>query len=187
MRRTMFVEEDKCIGCYACTVACQLEHDLPPRPVQPPLAVPKGPEPIRVLETWPEAIGGDVHASFRPIACVHCLDAPCIPACPLSAIFEDEETGVIRVSENECTCCELCLQACAHGAPQFYDGRMILCDLCAHRLGAWGKIGRRTACEAACPARAIHVGTTEEISILIAKAAAERADRVDRKAEWPYG
>jgi hypothetical protein len=36
--------------------------------------------------------------------------------------------------------------------------------LCIHRLGERGREGRYTACEAACPARAIHIGTTKENS-----------------------
>jgi Fe-S-cluster-containing dehydrogenase component len=180
MRRMMLVEEDKCIGCYACSVACKLEHDLPPHPAYPPLARPKGPEPIRVMEIWPEAVGEEVQPRFRPVACVHCLEAPCIPACPLSAIFEDFETGAVLVAEGGCTCCKLCLEACPHGAPQFYEGRMYLCDLCAHRAGERREMGRRTACEAACPARAIHVGTADEISALMGKVTAGTAARAGR-------
>jgi hypothetical protein len=46
--------------------------------------------------------------------------------------------------------------------------------LCIHRLGERGREGRYTACEAACPARAIHVGTTDEISVTSEKKAADR-------------
>jgi len=29
-RPIMVIDLTKCVGCYACTVACQIEHDLPP-------------------------------------------------------------------------------------------------------------------------------------------------------------
>jgi Fe-S-cluster-containing dehydrogenase component len=69
--------------------------------------------------------------------------------------------------------CRSCLEVCPYGAPQFYDDTLKLCDLCMHRLA----VGKCTACEATCPARAIHVGTTDEISAMAAKKAAERAEK----------
>jgi Fe-S-cluster-containing dehydrogenase component len=181
MQRTIFLDEERCVGCYACVVACKLEHDLPPHPVRPPLANPKGPEPIRVLQVWPPGREDEVRPRFHLVACMHCLDAPCIPACPLSTIYKDIETGTILVSEVECTCCELCVGACPHGSPHLYDGRIYLCDLCIHRLGEKREKGRQAACEAACPAGAIHVGTTDEISALIREAEVVKASREGRK------
>jgi Fe-S-cluster-containing dehydrogenase component len=52
---------------------------------------------------------------------------------------------------------------------------MYLCDLCIHRIGRERQKGRQTACEAACPARAIHVGTTDEISALTGEKAAKKS------------
>jgi Fe-S-cluster-containing dehydrogenase component len=55
---------------------------------------------------------------------------------------------------------------------QSRDGKMMLCNQCIHRLDE----GRnQTACEAVCQARAIFVGTTDEISKKTWKVAAERA------------
>ena len=56
-------------------------------------------------------------------------------------------------------------------------GKMYLCDLCIHRIGRERQKGRQTACEAACLARAIHVGTTDEISALMGEKAAKRAGK----------
>jgi Fe-S-cluster-containing dehydrogenase component len=158
------LEADKCIGCYACTVACKLEHSLPPYPVCPPQGNPKGPELIRVLQIGPQVSDGEVNQCFRLIVCMHCVNAPCIAACPSSAIYKDVDTGLTLVDGDQCTGCEHCLSACPYGAPQFYDGRLHLCDLCIHRLGEGRPEGRNAACEAACPARAIHVGPIGEVS-----------------------
>jgi Fe-S-cluster-containing dehydrogenase component len=168
VQRAILVDGDKCVGCYACVVACKLEHNLPPYPVRPPLGDPQGPALIRVRQVGPPIRGDGVKQYFEAITCLHCLDAPCIEACPTSAIYKDSETGITLVDEDECTGCESCLDVCPYGAPQFYSGKLYLCDLCFQRLGE----GRRTACEAACPARAIHVGTADEISVVAGKKAA---------------
>lgn len=169
MQRAIFIDSDKCVGCYSCIVACKLEHNLPPYPADPPLGNPKGPGLIRVSLVGPEIRGEEVNQCFQPILCQHCVDAPCIVACPHSAIYKDIETGITLVHEDQCMGCRSCLEACPYGAPQFYDDKLNLCDLCIHRLAE----GKCTACEAACPARALYVGTADEISAMAAKKAVQ--------------
>ncbi len=169
MQRTMFVDKDKCVGCFSCIVACKLEHNLPPYPTHPPLGDPKGPELIRVYQVGPDISDDEVRQYFQPISCLHCREAPCIRACPRSAIHKDIQTGITLVSEERCIGCMSCLSVCPYGAPQFYDGKLYLCDLCIHRLAE----GKHAACEAACPAGAIHVGTREETSGMVGRKAAE--------------
>jgi anaerobic dimethyl sulfoxide reductase subunit B (iron-sulfur subunit) len=176
VQRAILVDGDKCVGCYSCVVACKLEHNLPPYSVHPPVGDPQGPELIRIHQIGPQIGDDQVRQHFEATTCLHCLDAPCIGACPTSAIYKDVETGVTLVHEDQCTGCETCLSVCPYGAPQFYSGRLYLCDLCMHRL----REGRQTACEAACPARAIRVGTTDEVSALIAEKTAGRAGRAEQ-------
>ena len=173
MQRTIFIDKDRCIGCFACIIACKLEHRLPPDPIKPPLGNPKGPELIRVYQVGPQIRNDEVYQYFMPISCMHCLDAPCIKVCPRSAIYKDGETGITLVNPEKCIGCKFCLWVCPYGAPQFQDGKLKLCNLCIHRL----REGKQTACEAACQARAIYSGTTEEISALKGKKAAERASQ----------
>ena len=169
MQQAIFIDREKCFGCYSCIVACKLEHNLPPHPVRPPNEDPKGPELIRIVEVGPQIHDDEVHYYFQPILCLHCLEAPCIEACPTSAIYRDIETGIILVKQDECNGCKFCLEVCPYEAPQLYEGKLHLCDLCIHRLGERRREGRYTACEAACQARAIHVGTTDEISVIAGK------------------
>lgn len=157
MQQAIVVEREKCVGCYSCIVACKLEHNLPPYPAHPPVGHPTGPALIRVDRIGPEMHGDRVGLSYHPILCVHCPDAPCIEACPQAAVYRDLETGVTLVQQDECSGCRSCLEACPYDAPQFHEDRMSLCDLCIHRPAARRREGRYTACEAACPARAIHV------------------------------
>jgi len=181
LHRAIFIDKDRCVGCYSCVVACKLEHNLPPHPVEPVLGNPEGPELIRVYQVGPRKIpDGRIYQYFQPIPCMHCLDAPCIRACPRSALHKDPETGITLIDDDKCIGCKFCLWVCPYGAPQFQDGKLKLCNLCIHRL----REGKQTACEAACQARAIHSGTTDEIGALMGQKAAERAGeekaRLDR-------
>lgn len=166
MERTIYVDKERCVGCYSCVVACKLEHNLPPYPVKPPLISPEGPDLIRIDQIGPVIEDDKVYQCFQPITCMHCVNAPCVEACPNSVLYKDAKTGVTLVNRDGCIGCKFCLTVCPFGAPQFYDGKVMLCNLCSHRLGEGRERGRQTACEAACPARAIYVGTIEEISEL---------------------
>lgn len=170
---SIFVDHERCIKCNACVVACKMEHDLPPYPTSPPVAEPKGPNFVRVFRVGPEIKDGKVNQYFVAIPCMHCNDPPCVSACPTNAISK-LENGVMQVDGNRCIGCKFCLWACPYGAPQFTpEGKMVLCDMCIHRL----REGKKTACEAACVAKCIYVGTPDEISKITGQRAASRIRR----------
>lgn len=175
MRKSILRDMDACINCKACIIACQVKQMSRPYPVSRAIAEGKGLNLIiRVYQCGPEIRGDRVHQSFVSIACMHCEDAPCIKVCPTSAIFKDTQTRITLVDRQICIGCKLCLWVCPYGATSFdEDGKLVLCDLCIDRL----REGKKTACEAACQAGAIFVGTPEEIAELQARKAVERIDR----------
>lgn len=64
--------------------------------------------------------------------CIQCAGAPCLTACPTSALYRDKKTGVVLVDEANCNGCEECLPACPLGA-LFMDRQKNLvfkCDFC---------------------------------------------------------
>jgi len=171
MTKAIFCDIDKCVNCYTCVVACKVKHMSPPYPVNPPLAEPKGINLIDVIQVGPEIHEGGVSQSFVCISCMHCADAPCIRCCPTSAIYKDSETNITLVNRERCIGCRSCLSVCPFGAPSFdVAGKLLLCDMCIDRI----KEGKKTACEAACVARAIITGTPEEIAEIKAKKASKR-------------
>jgi molybdopterin-containing oxidoreductase family iron-sulfur binding subunit/carbon-monoxide dehydrogenase iron sulfur subunit len=163
MAKTIFVDKNKCVGCFGCVVACKLQNKMPPYATNPPEGNPKGPSLMRVHEVGPTVDGDNVAYYFQPISCMHCLDAPCIKTCPRNALSKDEETNVTLVNRDKCIGCKLCLVSCPFGAPQFLDKKAFLCNLCIDRVPIEGDAGK-TACEAICQARAIYVGDLDEIS-----------------------
>ena len=155
----IFVDPERCIGCYACVIACKMEHNLPPYPASPPVAEPKGLRLIRVFQVGPEIKNDKVYQYFVPVSCMHCDDPPCMYSCPVKAISKGED-GVVRVDREKCTGCKMCFWACPYRAPQFTsEGKMIICDLCIDNLQS----GRKAACEANCPTKCIYIGTPNEI------------------------
>jgi Fe-S-cluster-containing dehydrogenase component len=164
MPKSMIVDKNKCVGCYACVVACKLQNNLPPFNTDLPEGDPKGPNLMRVHEVGPKVDGENVVYYFQPISCMHCLDAPCIKNCPRNALSKDEKTNVTLVDRDKCVGCKICLLSCPFGAPQFLDKKVFLCNLCIDRSPIEGETPGKTACEAVCQSRAIFVGELDEIS-----------------------
>ena len=86
-RYGMLINTKKCIGCYACRVACQRQNDLLPTQ-----------DFIRYEEhetgTYP-----NVAIETVPLQCMHCEDAPCAAVCPTHATYITD-SGVVLVDED---------------------------------------------------------------------------------------
>ena len=178
-RMSVFRDPELCMDCKACIVACKIKNAW--SPYDRVEAVPE-PEDLNLL--WIYQNGpvinkeGKVDQSFVGIACMHCEKAPCIEVCPYDAIYKDPETRVTLVDGTRCVGCNACLWVCPFGAPSFTeDGKLVLCDLCIDRL----REGKKTACEATCQARAIHVGPPEEIAERQSKKAVVKIARAEKE------
>jgi len=99
----MVIDQQKCIGCKACTVSCAAENNLPPGVVYRP-----------VLE---EEVGEfpNVRRRFIPRPCLQCDNPPCTPVCPVSATYKRED-GIIAIDYDVCIGCRYCLVACPYNA-----------------------------------------------------------------------
>jgi len=173
-RKVVFRDMDACINCKACVIACKVKHMSPVYPATPAPPTPGIRSLVNIYRCGPEMRGDRVYQSFVSIACMHCEDAACMRVCPVSAIRKDAETGITLVEHALCIGCNACLWVCPYGAPSFDEaGKLMLCDLCIDRL----KEGKKTACEAACQAAAIFVGTAEEVSELQARKAVGRIEK----------
>lgn len=105
----MAIDLQKCIGCFACTVACKSENHLPPGVVYRP-----------VIE---EEIGDypNVARRFLPRPCMQCEKPPCVDVCPVSATWKRED-GIVVIDYEACIGCRYCLAACPYGARYFDFG-----------------------------------------------------------------
>jgi Fe-S-cluster-containing dehydrogenase component len=147
------IDNRRCIGCHACTVACKSEHDVP----------------LGVNRTWVKQVETgsfpDVHRSFHVLRCNHCADAPCVEICPVSALYV-RPNGIVDFDNGRCIGCKGCLQACPYDA-LYIDPRndtAAKCNFCSHRV----ELGLQPACVVACPEQAIIAGDLQDPGSFIA-------------------
>ncbi len=161
------IDQRKCIGCHACTVACKAEHDVP----------------LGVYRTWVKYIErGEFPNSRRYFLvnrCNHCDDAPCVKICPTKALYKRAD-GIVDFDSNRCIGCKSCMQACPYDAlyidPSSHTAAK--CNYCAHRT----ERGMEPACVVVCPERAIIAGDMHNPTTEIAQIIARQPVRV-RKPE----
>jgi Fe-S-cluster-containing dehydrogenase component len=166
MRLGFLLNQETCIGCHACTVACKSEHGVP----------------LGAFRTWVKHIEKgtfpDVKRHFSVMRCNHCDDAPCMDICPTKALFRRKD-GVVDFDRDACIGCKSCLQACPYDAlyidPE--SNTAAKCNFCAHRLDA----GLEPACVIVCPVQAIGVGDLDDPNSSLSKLVADGA--VARKPE----
>lgn len=147
-RYAMVTDLRKCVGCQACTVACNEEWDV---------AV--GEARTRVHETPLAGTFPNLTSSFYVAQCNHCDDPPCVPACPSGATLQ-ERNGIVRVDKDLCIGCGFCVAACPYDA-RFMDPvtrTVDKCDFCFPRIDR----GESPACVATCTAHAKFFGDLED-------------------------
>lgn len=144
----------RCVGCHACAVACKAENNT--APVQTPLTVKFGKAVAvnyRFVFEMDEGTYPNVKRTFITMACHHCAQPACLPACPVAAIAKDATTGLVQIDQDACVGCRRCNWACPYGAPQFNEATKKLekCTGCTHRLA----VGLQPACVTTCTAKAL--------------------------------
>jgi Fe-S-cluster-containing dehydrogenase component len=144
--KTIFVfDENKCVGCNACSVACMNENEVDP-------AIPWRNVYLAPVEK------PDLPLFYLSMSCNHCEDAPCMKGCPALAYSRDDITGAVLHHADKCIGCQYCTWTCPFDAPKYNPDKGIVekCTFCNHRLLE----GRQPACAELCPVGALEVEQT---------------------------
>lgn len=139
----MFINLNKCIGCYACQVACKAEHNTSFAAFR-----------CRI-EKYQTGRYPDIRKLFVPRLCNHCDNPPCIRECEEEALVKNSD-GVVLLNREVCTSCYKCYEACPYEAIKTnpYSGEPEKCDFCYSRVTG----GELPACVKSCMGKAILFG-----------------------------
>jgi Fe-S-cluster-containing dehydrogenase component/formate-dependent nitrite reductase membrane component NrfD len=154
MNYGFLINNQTCIGCHACSVACKSENEVP----------------LGVNRTWVKYVekGQFPHTRrlFQVTRCNHCANPPCVRICPVTAMYQRHD-GIVEFDPEVCIGCKACMQACPYDAiyldPETNSAAK--CHYCAHRVD----LGLETACVIVCPTQSIIAGDMDDSNSLISR------------------
>ncbi len=193
-RYGLIVDVKRCIGCYACVVACKSENHTRPG--------------ISWISIEIEEKGEfpSVSRTYTPTLCRHCSEMPCAEACPTGAIFRNK-TGIVLINDRQCGCGQSkCVEACPYGvifintgrkryfeqeeSPEeialyeaHKDGIAGKCTLCRHRL----EDGKRPLCVQTCPTRALLFGDLDDPESEISRLVSGKSNSQRKSDPFQHG
>lgn len=150
----IYADPGKCLGCKGCEIACALAH----ADCTLEEAV------LNKLQLKSRTTLVNVEGTVVPIQCRQCEDAPCAPACPVGALYQED--GFVKLNRDNCVGCKICAMVCPFGAIVMVQeqaenkqgkrtnrSKALKCDLCFSRNNEVSK--DNCACIQACPTKAM--------------------------------
>jgi Fe-S-cluster-containing dehydrogenase component len=161
-----------CVGCNACMPACKKANnmDLDPTGGQDiwDNADDLSDDTLNIIKKFVDGTGVEKDKATNGFAfikrqCLHCVDPGCVTACPVTALYKDEHTGIVKYNKDACIGCRYCQIACPYNIPKFewddWYPEIVKCQLCDHLV----EQGGISACCSACPTGASLFGRVDDL------------------------
>lgn len=99
----LIYDENLCIACQACSVACRVENNVPDHFFR-----------LQVRAST-QGVFPNLTMHFTRISCVMCENPPCVDVCPTHASFQGKD-NLVYMDERKCISCRYCILACPYEA-----------------------------------------------------------------------
>ena len=148
----LVIDQERCIGCEACTVACKNENSGSVGYIHVKTE-------HSAQKDIPHGTFPNVRMTFMPLVCNHCDNPSCVAACPIDAI-EKRSNGIVMLDQEQCDGCQSCLDDCPYNAITFNEENDVAekCNLCLHRIEA----ELEPFCVICCEGQAIYYGNLSD-------------------------
>ena len=163
-RLGMVVDQERCIGCQACSIACKLENNSTGYWIN---VETQGSD----IKDTPIGKFPDLELNFLPKLCNHCENPPCVDSCPVDAL-QKRDDGIVILNQETCNLCKACLDACPYGIIVLNENEQVVekCNLCVHRIDQ----GLQPFCVICCEGQALYFGDLNDQNSNVSKLTSEK-------------
>ena len=132
----MIFDQNKCVGCTDCEIACKKVN-----------LVPQGQVRLYIQDKTDQ--NSRLDRRFVRVSCQQCVEAPCVNVCPTNACHKDEKTGITTTNADDCIACKYCIVACPYDV-RFINNKTHAAESCNFCLDTNLAQSKEPACVEAC-------------------------------------